>query len=108
MAFWLQRLQCDTKVKYIADGTSPIYTRLAAEQSVVAYYPDEEQYRHYMKPEGHLPSPLWMPVWDEYEMEQLRTSRYQDIDHQTVRESLVALDLVFSGSILSKLSTFYV
>ncbi|BDA48352.1 hypothetical protein COCOBI_12-0280 [Coccomyxa sp. Obi] len=81
-----ERLGCDQRVKYVADGVTPVYNPLAAEQSVVAHSPDVERFKEYMKQEGHLPSPLWMPTWDDYEMEELRARRFENIDHQMMMQ----------------------
>ncbi|BDA48393.1 probable disintegrin and metalloproteinase with thrombospondin mo at N-terminal half [Coccomyxa sp. Obi] len=76
------RLGCDKRVKYVAVGVSPVYKPLTAEQSVVAHSYDLERFKEYMKPEGHLPSPLWMPIWDADELEELRSRRFPQIDSQ--------------------------
>ncbi|CAL8463719.1 g3253 [Coccomyxa elongata] len=63
-----KRLERDQRIKYVADGVKPIYDHLAAEQSVVAHSPDMERFEEYLKQDGHLPSPLWMPIWDVDEL----------------------------------------
>lgn len=75
-------------LKYIADGVSPIYYKLAAQQSIVAHSPDVERYKEFMKQEGHSPYPFWMPIWNCDELEELRSRRYPEIDHQLVGKAL--------------------
>ena len=78
-------------MKYIADGVSPIYYHLAGQQSVVAHSPDVQRFKQFMKPAGHLPNPVWMPVWDDTELEELRSRMFPKIDRQLVRKALVTL-----------------
>ena len=42
-----------------------------------------------MKQEGHLSNPVWMPVWDDTELEELRSRRFPQLDSQLVRKALV-------------------
>ena len=63
-------------LRYIADGAPPVVTQPEVEQSLVAHSPDESKYKEYLKPPGHLPSPLWMPSWEPHELEALRAKRF--------------------------------
>ncbi len=58
----LQRLQGDKSMKYIVDGTEPIYVCLVAHQSVAAHSLDRQQYKEFLKQAGHLDGLLWMPI----------------------------------------------
>ena len=72
-------------LRYIADGASPLMTRPRVEQSFVAHSPDESKYREYMKPDDHLPGPLWMPLWETHELEALRVKRFEKkVTHEKV------------------------
>ena len=81
---WLQRLLEDPSMKYIADGVGTIYYGLAAQQSVVTHSADGQRFRKFMNQDGHLPSPLWMPMWDVDELEELRRWKFPRIDRQLV------------------------
>ena len=63
-------------LRYIADGAAPIVTDPSVEQSLVAHSPDVRKYKEYLKPPGHLASPLWMPVWELHELEALRAKLF--------------------------------
>lgn len=96
----------DQRVKYVADGVRPIHDDLAADQSVVTHYPDLERFEEYMKQEGHLPSPLWMPIWDVDELVELWRKSFQHVDYQLVC-SLALSDAVLwrtSVTVLSHLA----
>ena len=84
----LQMLSQGDGLKYIADEVSPIFYYLAAQQSIVAHSPDVERYKEFMKQEGHSPYPFWMPIWNCDELEELRSKRYPEIDHQLVGKAL--------------------
>lgn len=76
----MQLLQCQAipGLRYIADGATPLIDEPDLEQSFVAHSPDELKYKDYLKPEGHLAGPLWMPFWELAEMEALRAKHYSE------------------------------
>ena len=71
-------------VRYIADGASALLTELVVDQSFTAHAPDDSKYNEYLKPEGHVAAPLWMPFWEMHELEALRVKRVQNVTHEKV------------------------
>lgn len=51
---------------------------------MVAHSPDLEHIKDFMKQEGHLASPLWMPIWDFDELQELRIRVFPHVDYQLV------------------------
>ena len=58
-------------VRYIVDGAMPRLS-LSALQSFVAHYPDSSQHKSYMKLDTAAAAPLYMPFWDEEELDIVR------------------------------------
>ena len=71
-------------VRYIVDGEMPCLT-LAVPQSIVAHSPNYSQYKDYMKLDAAAKSPLYMPIWDEEELNIVRTRMYPKLDEWQVR-----------------------
>ena len=80
----LQLVTSDQKLGYIVDGATPLVNQLAVEQSFVAHSPDDSKYNKYLNIKGAVSAPLFMPLWDEEELDIVRIKQYEDISKEQV------------------------
>lgn len=71
-------------VRYIVDGAMPRLS-LAAPQSFVAHSPNYSRYKEYMKQNAAAAAPLYMPFWDEEELNIVRQRMHPAISEWQVR-----------------------
>ena len=75
------------ELRYIADGAAPLYAEPVVDQSFVAHYPDDRQYKNYLKATTNLPSPLYMPFWELKELKEMRAKKFPHVSLEKVRSS---------------------
>ena len=74
-------------VRYIVDGAKPCVW-LAAVQSFVAHYPEPSRYKgykEYMKLRAAAGAPMYMPLWDDQELDIVRQRMHPAMSEWQVR-----------------------
>lgn len=79
----MQLVLGNKELYYIVDGAVPLVD-LEVKQSLVAHSPDDSRYKEYLKIRGAASSPLYMPFWDEEELELVRLKLHPDITRNQV------------------------
>ncbi|BDA48114.1 probable crinkler effector protein 15 [Coccomyxa sp. Obi] len=72
---------------YIADGAMPLVD-LEVKQSLVAHSPDDSKYKEYLKIDNAASSPLYMPFWDEEELELVRLNLHPDVSRNQMNQAI--------------------
>lgn len=78
-----QVLRTKRELRYIVDGATPLVD-LIVKQSMVAHSPDDSKYKEYLKINNAAGSPLYMPFWDEEELEIARLKMHPAVSRNQV------------------------